>query len=112
MYSQSSKHKPKQKINPMDIDFGFTIKNHPEFFTKLSSRDHVSQPPLPTKRPLSSRMPPVLGGFFSRPPSALDGYLARGGGGRGRRVGNLGATLKPKIFPPTLMRNVPKRFFK
>jgi hypothetical protein len=29
----------------MNMDFGFMIKNHPEFFTKLSSRDHVPEPP-------------------------------------------------------------------
>jgi hypothetical protein len=46
MYSQSSKHKPKQKMNPINMDFGFMIKNHPEFFTKLFSRDHIPERPL------------------------------------------------------------------
>jgi hypothetical protein len=102
MYSQSSKHKPKQKINPMDMDFGYMIKTHPEFFKKLSTRDHIPERP-----------PPASGGFSSFPKlsSGADGYLT--GGGRGRQVGGLGATLKPKIYPPTLMRNAkPKRFFK
>jgi hypothetical protein len=103
MYSQSSS-KLKLKIVPMKMDFDFTIKNHPEFFTKLSSRDRVPEHP-----------PPASGGFSSRFPSAPDGYLTgRGGGGQPRgRVEGLGATLKPKIYPPTLMRNAkPKRFFK
>jgi hypothetical protein len=115
MYSQSSsKHKSKPKMNPMDMDFGFMIKNHPEFFTKLSSRDHVPE------RPSSfSKLLPVPGGYPARAPSVPDGYLtgrsSKGGGGR--RVGGLDATLKPKIYPPTLMRNAkPKKgrnnFFK
>jgi hypothetical protein len=104
MYSQSSKHKPKPKIDPMNMDFGYMIKNHPEFFTKLSTRDHVPERP-----------PPASGGF-SRLPSLPDGFTgysnpqpfpgSRGGGRQFRRVGGPGATLKPKIFPPTLMRKM------
>jgi hypothetical protein len=117
MFLQSS-NKHKSKINPMDMDFDIMIKNHPEFFTKLSSQN-FNHP----------RLPPASGGFSSRlpssrPPSGADGYLARGlpplagGGGQPRRrVGGPGATLKPKIYPPTLIRNAkPKRgrnnFFK
>jgi hypothetical protein len=99
MYNPS---KSKPKIDPMNMDFDSMIRNHPEFFTKLSTRDHVPERP-----------PPASGGFSSFPklPSVPDGFsrlppLAGGGGSaRGRRVGGLGATLKPKIFPPTLMRN-------
>jgi hypothetical protein len=101
----------KPKINPINMDFDFIIKNHPEFFTKLSTRDHVPERPPPASGGFFSRLPPVPGGF-SRPPSVPDGFP-----GRGRRVGGLGTTLKPKIFPPTLMRNAkPKKkhnnFFK
>jgi hypothetical protein len=117
MYSSNKK----PKIDPMNLDFDFMIRNHPEFFTKLSSQN-FNHPPLPTPRlppPASwgfsgfSRLPPVPGGF-SRRSSVPDDYL---GTGRGRRTGGPGATLKPKIYPPTLMRNPkPKRggnnFFK
>jgi hypothetical protein len=94
MYSQSSKHKPKPKIDPMNMDFGFMIKNHPEFFTKLSTRDHVPERP-----------PPALGGIFSRLHSSRLPPLLGGFPGRGWRVGGLGVILKPKIYPPTLIRN-------
>jgi hypothetical protein len=105
MYS-SSKGKRKPKIDPMNLDFDFMIKNHSEFFTKLSSQNIEHTPSQIPTRP-----PPASGDFSSRPPSVLDGYPARGGGGR--RVRGLGATLKPKIYPPTLMRNAkPKRLFK
>jgi hypothetical protein len=113
MYSQSSKHKPKPKIDPMNMDFDFMIKNHPEFFTKLSTRDHVPEPPSPTKRP-----PPASGGFSNFSSGWADlrqPDFARGGGGW--QVGGAGATLKPKIYLPTLLRNAkPKKgrnnFFK
>jgi hypothetical protein len=118
--------KPKPKIDPMNMDFDFMIKNHPEFFTKLSSQN-FEHPPLspPPRRP-----PPASGDYsgLSLPPlpDGFTGYsnpqpLPSGGkGGRGRlfaRAGGAGATLKPKIYPPTLMRNAkPKRgrnnFFK
>jgi hypothetical protein len=55
MYSQFFKHKPKPKIDPMKMDFGFMIKNHPEFFTKLSSRDNLAE---------SARRPPPASGAF------------------------------------------------
>jgi hypothetical protein len=44
MYSSSSK--PKLKIDPLNMDFDFMIKNHPEFFTKLSTRDNIPEPPF------------------------------------------------------------------
>jgi hypothetical protein len=116
MYMQfSNKHKP--KIDPMNMDFDFMIKNHPEFFTKLSSQN-FNHPPSPTPRrppPASgglSRLPPGYTGY-SNPQTLPGGYsgladsgqpdFARRGGGR--QVGCPGATLKPKIYPPTLMRN-------
>jgi hypothetical protein len=80
----------KPKIDPMNMDFDFMIKNHPEFFTKLSSQN-FNHPPSPTpRRPPSSTLPPVPGG-----------YPTRGRGGGGRRVGGPGATLKPKISANT-----------
>jgi hypothetical protein len=98
--------KPKPRIDPMNMDFDFMIRNHPEFFTKLSSQN-FNHPPSPTPR----RPSPASGGYSGLPP------LAGGGGQPRRRVGGVGTTLKPKIYPPTLMRNPkPKRgrnnFFK
>jgi hypothetical protein len=104
--------KPKPKIDPMNLDFDFMIKNHPKFFTKLSSQN-FEHPPSPTpRRPL-----PASGGY-SGLPSVPDDYLERGGRGQlFARAGAAGATLKPKIYPPTLIRNAkPERgrnnFFK
>jgi hypothetical protein len=96
--------KPKPKIDPMTMDFDFMIKNHPEFFTKLSSQN-FEHPPLspPPRRP-----PPASGGYsgLSGLSSVPDDYLERGGRERQfARAGGAGATLKPKIYPPTLMRN-------
>jgi hypothetical protein len=87
--------KPKPKIDPMTMDFDFMIRNHPEFFTKLSSQN-IEHPPsqIPT------RPPPASGGYssglsytgYSNPqpmPTGRKGsYLERAGGA--------GATLKPK----------------
>jgi hypothetical protein len=102
--------KSKPKIDPMNLDFDSMIKNHPEVFTKLASQN-FEHPLSPTPR----RPPPASGGL-SRLSSVPDDYLGAGSA-RGRRVGGAGATLKPKIYPPTLMRNPkPKRgrnnFFK
>jgi hypothetical protein len=94
MFSQSSKHKPKPKIDPMNIDFSFMIKNHHEFFTKLSFRDHLPECPPPASGGFS-RTPPLPGAFLDLTPR----------GSKSWQVGGLVATLKPKIFPPTLMRN-------
>jgi hypothetical protein len=116
--------KSKPKIDPMTMDFDFMIKNHPEFFTKLSWQN-FEHPPL---SPPPTRLPPALGDL-SRLSSAPDDFIRTAplpGAfldltskrnkswqfGGGRRVGGAGATLKPKIYPPTLMRNAPKRFFK
>jgi hypothetical protein len=105
MYSSS---KPKPKIDPMNLNFDFMIKNYPELFTKLSSRDNLAES--------ARRLPPASGGY-----SGLTDFrqsLRRAGGGRQLgRVGGAGATLQPKKYPPTLMRNPkPKRgrnnFFK
>jgi hypothetical protein len=35
----------------MNMDFDYIIKNHPEFFTKLSSRDNIPEPPSPQGAP-------------------------------------------------------------
>jgi hypothetical protein len=140
MYSSNKK----PQIDPMNMDFDSMIRNHPEFFTKLSSQN-FEHPPLspPPRRPPPasgglSRLPPLSGGFSSKLSSVPDDYpeinfktpvlpgafldLTPKSGkswqfGGGRRVGGPGATLKPKIYPPTLMRNPkPKRgrnnFFK
>jgi hypothetical protein len=101
MYSSS-----KSKIDPMNMDFDFMIKNHPEFFTKLLSQNFDYPPSLPPQG-----APSCVWGYsgladWRQPSPQLPG--------RGcpllRRVGSPGATLQPRIYPPTLMRNPkPKR---
>jgi hypothetical protein len=105
MYSSFSK--PKPKIDPMNLDFHFMIKNHPEFFTKLSSQN-FDHPPL---SPPPRHLPPASGVYSGLADSRQPfGGLAGGSPSCKRRVGGPGVTLQPKIYPPTLMRNPkPKR---
>jgi hypothetical protein len=50
MFSQFQPFKKsKPKMNPMDMDFDFMIKNYPEFFTKLSSQKFDTTPRRPQK---------------------------------------------------------------
>jgi hypothetical protein len=91
--------KPKPKIDPMNQD----DQEPPRVLYEMV----IAKFRTPTFIPTAQTPPSFVGGY-----SGLSNFrqsLSRAGG---RRVG--GATLKPKIYPPTLMRNAkPKNnFFK
>jgi hypothetical protein len=70
----SSFNKPKPKIHPMNLDFDFMIKNHPEFFTKLSSQN-FEYPPLSPLPDLPLLRLGVILGWLTRV-SPLEGWRA------------------------------------